>query len=110
MMMVIMMIIVLILYLLHFRGEALKKALQPTPNRSQASPQRTMPPLGFNAFSEDDDGAPTRQRPTLQVQGPSSGPGGGGKRGPINVGPSSYSRDEIAVLRCVFYAMFLCEN
>ncbi|KAL8615723.1 hypothetical protein ACOMHN_007476 [Nucella lapillus] len=73
------------------RGEALKKKQQPSANSPSVSSkppnqnQRAMPILGFNAFADDDD-----EKKGVR---PRAG------RGPINVGPSSYSKDEIAVLR-----------
>ncbi|XP_076439397.1 calpain-7-like [Babylonia areolata] len=85
------------------RGEALKKKQQPASTRPQTTSTptptpRVMPILGFNAFADDDDDKRTaRPRAGNSVQG--AGGGGGGRRGPINVGPSSYTKDEIAVLR-----------
>ncbi|GFR95180.1 calpain-7-like [Elysia marginata] len=63
---------------------------------------KVVPPLGFGAFGDDDDSS-TKQR--LVTSGPNSPKPSNktftpsGKRGLINVGPSSYSKEEIAVLR-----------
>ncbi|KAK7109473.1 calpain-7-like [Littorina saxatilis] len=84
------------------RAEALKKKKHAAeshtaPHRAQASPQRGLPPFGIKFFADDDDDdkKSVRHRPVLQGQGA----GSGGRRGPINCGPSSYTKEEIDVLR-----------
>ncbi|XP_005103688.1 calpain-7 [Aplysia californica] len=96
------------------RAEALKKKKAntlPSPTSSTSSSVRTadgkiVPPLGFGAFLEDDNNG--KSSVSSRLPSPSMGaPTVGdtrtftpsGKRGLINVGPSSYSKDEIAVLR-----------
>lgn len=87
------------------RGEQLKKATKsklpssPSSSVHKHLPGRTMPPLGFNAFAdEDEESKPSRPRNVAnQVnQGALTVPA---KRSLINVGPSSYTKEEIAVLR-----------
>ncbi|GFO06594.1 calpain-7 [Plakobranchus ocellatus] len=93
------------------RAEALKKR-NPKPSvSSAASPSssgvrtvsgKSVPPLGFGAFVDDEDNTTTQHhissssaspKPNTKTFTPS------GKKGLINVGPSSYSKEEIAVLR-----------
>ena len=59
-----------------------------------------MPPLGFNAFADEEEvRKSTQSRAVSQGHVTGPGPAGGGKRGPTNVGPSSYTKDELNVLR-----------
>lgn len=91
------------------RAEALKKKTSPlTPtapppsNKPVDASGRVVPPLGFGAFSSSDDddnsgsGSSNRSRataPALQTsQNPSTSQ-------TVNVGPGSYTKEEIAVLR-----------
>lgn len=52
-----------------------------------------MPPLGFGAFSEDDDKPRARPQPQGMPGPPPP------TSGPTNVGASSYTKEEIAVIR-----------
>ncbi|CAL1539156.1 unnamed protein product, partial [Lymnaea stagnalis] len=95
------------------RAEALKKRNTkslPASNNTSGSTVRTLtgkvvPPLGFGAFSEGDEDNDNAQR--LLSSAPTAPKGGISqssssttlRTGLINVGPSSYSKDEIAVLR-----------
>ena len=85
------------------RGEALKKRSPPTRARPSSPPTpKRLPPLGFNAFADEDEQKKPSSARSIQQMSTSSGGGGtgaGGRRGPINVGPSSYSKDEIDVIR-----------
>ncbi|KAL5006400.1 hypothetical protein ScPMuIL_015206 [Solemya velum] len=79
------------------RAELLKQSnkqpvSQPTVVPKAREPPR-IPPLGYGAFLDDDEKSSQRQTPPLR-QGniaPSSGP--------LNLGPGSYTRQEIQVLR-----------
>ncbi|RUS82963.1 hypothetical protein EGW08_009300 [Elysia chlorotica] len=91
------------------RAEALKKknikssgASSPSFGGVKTVTGKVVPPLGFGAFGDDECGtsqhhlsssAPTAQRPSNKTFTPA------GKKGLVNVGPSSYSKEEIAVLR-----------
>ncbi|XP_067649573.1 calpain-7-like [Haliotis asinina] len=81
------------------RAENLKKKLKiasPDNNQGKQIPNqsgRVMPPLGFGAFSEDDD----KPRPRPQPQGMPGPPPS--SSGPTNVGATSYTKEEIAVIR-----------
>ncbi|KAK7494940.1 hypothetical protein BaRGS_00013819 [Batillaria attramentaria] len=90
------------------RGEQLKKTLKPatspaSPSAPKHLPGRSIPPLGFNAFADEEEEKKQGARPRSAVnqthQGTLSAPGVAGKRSLTNVGPSSYTKDEIAVLR-----------
>lgn len=87
------------------RGEQLKKALKPASSPSSPSaprhlPSRAMPPLGFNAFADDEDEKKTsRSRPVSQTNQGTVSTGLEAKRSLTNVGPSTYTKEEIAVLR-----------
>lgn len=81
--------------------KAKKQPSSPTaPTKPQNSPQRVMPPLGFNAFADEEEVRKSaHSRAASQGQGSGPGPGGPGRRGPTNVGPSSYTKEELHVLR-----------
>lgn len=72
---------------------------------------KAVPPLGFGAFSDTGDDNSSTQR--LLSSGTFGTKGDGksqvplGKKILINVGPSSYSKDEIAVLRYIKLVFFL---
>ncbi|CAG5117369.1 unnamed protein product [Candidula unifasciata] len=98
------------------RAEALKKktAKLPAPSSTSSATSspgpairtitgKVVPPLGFGAFSNTDEDNSSTQRllssGTLAVKGDGKSLVSSGKKTLINVGPSSYSKDEIAVLR-----------
>ncbi|PVD29464.1 hypothetical protein C0Q70_08715 [Pomacea canaliculata] len=85
------------------RGEALKNASKPaksptSPSAIRSISGRPMPPLGFNAFADDEAESANRPRSVMSVQNANVSTGSG-KRGLVSVGPTSYTKEEIAVLR-----------
>ncbi|XP_059165867.1 calpain-7-like [Physella acuta] len=93
------------------RAEALKKRGSKNVQTNLPSPGsvvrtltgKAVPPLGFGAFldGDDDDNSSNKLLSSAAVQPKinTTLPASSGKSGLINVGPSSYSKEEIAVLR-----------
>ncbi|KAK0057703.1 calpain-7 [Biomphalaria pfeifferi] len=88
------------------RAEALKKRSVKTPSSSSSVTSsnatvrtlsgKAVPPLGFGAFLDEKEDCTQKLSPSSE--GPKVGTSRG-RNGLINVGPSSYSKEEIAVLR-----------
>ena len=103
------------MYLNFYRGEALKEMSEkPDINRAslpvtmatskESSGFKSVPPLRVGAFSSIDD--ETKRLRHLKLSTLSGAEASGHRRSPVNVGPSTYSKEEIDVLRCVF--LFFC--
>ncbi|XP_060067045.1 calpain-7-like isoform X1 [Ylistrum balloti] len=81
------------------RAEELKKkqegpAKSPKPVQTPQNDGRGIPPLGYGAFLDDENerGTPQATRQNVRPQGQSS-------TGLVNVGPSGYTKEEIATIR-----------
>ncbi|XP_069110607.1 calpain-7-like [Argopecten irradians] len=83
------------------RAEELKKkeegpSRSPKPVTTPQNESRVMPPLGFGAFLDDEDEKGTPQAPRQNVR-----PQGLPATGLVNIGPSGYTKEEIATIRSV---------
>ncbi|XP_041366509.1 calpain-7-like [Gigantopelta aegis] len=78
------------------RAEVLKKTPARSPGLVQNQDRRIMPPLGFNAFADNES---DKGRPLTLSSGHTISRG----QGPVSVGPGGYTKEEIAVLRATSY-------